>query len=255
MKINSFASGTQYVVGQFYIDPTTLVFHFQSTEQMPGWNTRGYGSSVNARLIGKDSDWNTPMLGLLGALDVLNSNVSYTGSGRKYTKCAIRPDGKHFQVWCPLTQVNRTYGFAGDLELVNAVPEAPKFVAPPKPVTRHASLAGTGASYVIGQVRLGVTGEHNEEKWVHMQAKEQLPGWEPREYGSSKDVRVGRNVVEILTSNFEEGYYEDPKSLAGTGKQYATIYIRPDGKHFQMPCNGGEINRSYGFAFDEKPKA
>ena len=74
------------------------------------------------------------------------------------------------------------------------------------------------------------------------------------------DVRVGGKVVETLTNIFGAELYIDPESLAGTGKQYMTIYIRPDGKHFQLPCVDAdgdefEVNRSYGFAFDEKPKA
>ena len=107
--------------------------------------------------------------------------------------------------------------------------------------------------YVVGCVTLDVSRFGvDPERFVHVQATEQLPGYASRSYGSSFNLRVGKKVKKALVAWAEAAKITPTVSLRGTGCKYITCQIEEGGRHVQI-VGVPPFNRGYGVALDEKP--
>ena len=108
--------------------------------------------------------------------------------------------------------------------------------------------------YVVGTLSVnteGVDTRWGGRKFVHVQSTEQMPGWEPRAYGSSMTFKVKGKVWDALSEFVLDSVTTPTLPLRETGMPYIQIGIEACGTHFQV-VGVPEGNRWYGFAFDAK---
>lgn len=112
-----------------------------------------------------------------------------------------------------------------------------------------ASRAGTGKTYVMGQVAI------YDNNVLHFQVN--APDFN-RPYGMAFNTTAPEIALIAIRTILEDGSTKDAGaralSLFGSDRQYAVVQLKavPDLGilHVQIPMRRGNVNRSYGAAFD-----